>query len=252
MAGKVAGGEAPTAGPSADSGRSRAAAGDGAAGSRASKLSAAAPTFEPTPAAPAKEQVPVVPSVPAAFGAPLQPLTSVPAMQPAAPVSTVPEAYGAPLQPLQPHAQYMPIQHQQMQHALPPQQQMQPPQQMMQPPSPQAPQVPAYGAPPMQQGVQQPSVMGNAQPMAPPQQQQYSAQGMPPGGSYGSYNDMETWFQDAYQKALATGMDPQQAYSAVQGYVQGMQMAFQTLAAAQQRGAYPGMPPQGQVMPQGQ
>ncbi|EFJ47332.1 hypothetical protein VOLCADRAFT_92106 [Volvox carteri f. nagariensis] len=301
----AAGGSGATAaGP--ENGHARGGAGEGGAPARTSKLSAAAPTFEPSPAAaaaaghagrqpqqaqqaPPHPQQQPVPSVPMAFGAPLQPMTVVatgPPVQPMAGMVSEQQGGGFTPQtgmaymyqhPQQQHMQHPPQQHMQQQHMAPP---PMPQQQHTPPPPPQQPQqqqqhtqappqqVPTggYMAGSMQQqqhapvsGVPQQGGMmggGGGSPMAQTQGSgtPYAFMGAMMYGA--SPAEVEAWYQDAYQKALATGMDPQQAYSAVQGYVQGLNMAY-TVMEQQRRqqqqmgaGAYGGSaqpPPQMQV-----
>ncbi|GLI59902.1 hypothetical protein VaNZ11_001941 [Volvox africanus] len=250
MAGKVGGGGSSVPDSSAGTGGGAAAAPEsvhargagadgGGAAPRASKLSAAAATFEPSPAAaaaatgrqlaasppqPALMPQQPVPSVPAAFGAPLQPMTVV---------GVASEQYSAGMPPQ--HGQHMPYVQSQQQHT---QAQAQP--------------VPGVYGGPMQQQVTMPPqgiAGGEGSPMAP------SLQNMPYTSTgtimYGAPSaEVEAWYQDAYQKALAIGMDPQQAYSAVQGYVQGLKMAAavveqQRWQQQQQMSGYAGvLPPQ--------
>ncbi|GIL83290.1 hypothetical protein Vretimale_11351 [Volvox reticuliferus] len=260
MAGKVGGGGSGASDPSAgtgggavvapENGHARGAGTDGGgAAPRASKLSAAAATFEPSPATaaaatgrqlvgaqqPAAMPQQPVPSVPAAFGAPLQPMTVV--ATPGLPGGVVSEQYSVGMPPQ--HGQPIPY----MQS-----QQQQPHAQVQQVPG-------AYGAP-LQQPVAMPPqgiVGGGGSPMAPPPQNiPYTSTGTIMYGA--SPAEVEAWYQDAYQKALAIGMDPQQAYSAVQGYVQGLKMAAavveqQRWQQQQQMGGYAGVSPPQQMPP---
>ncbi|GIL52932.1 hypothetical protein Vafri_8676 [Volvox africanus] len=209
----------------------------GGSAPRASKLSATAATFEPSPAAaaaatgrqlaasppqPAPTPQQSVPSVPAAFGAPLQPMTVV---------GVVSEQYGAGMLPQ--HGQPMPYVQSQQQHT----------QAQAQPVSG------VYGAPMQQQGI----AGGGGSPVAPsPQNMPYTSTGTIMYGAPPA--EVEAWYQDAYQKALAIGMDPQQAYSAVQGYVQGLKMAAavveqQRWQQQQQMSGYAGVLPPQQMPP---